>query len=149
RLGLGFSTNLSARDPTDPWVLHESTPELFDFVEYSAPLSLEEARDQAPRFAVLEAHLASLPAIFHPVHLNLWGPETESEERLALLAEHLAAVRSPWVGNDVAWWHHGGTPFPGYLYLGAPLDERGVEEAAVHALRAQARLPVPLLLENP
>lgn len=149
RLGLGLSTNLSARDPTDPWELHAAHPGLFDFVEYSAPLSVDEARAAAPRFAALEAALPELPAIFHPVHLNLWGPELESDERLAQLAAHLSAVCSPWVGNDVAWWHHRGTPFPGYLYVSPPLDERGVEEAAVHALAAQARLPVPLLLENP
>jgi uncharacterized protein (UPF0276 family) len=147
-MGLGLSVNLDARAVPDPWALHARRPDLFDFVEYSAPLSLAEAR-AAPRMADLERAQRTLPAVFHPVHLNLHGPELESKRALAALSDHLEAVGSPWVGNDVGWWHQGGAPFPGHLYLPPALDAAGLSDAVAHALHVQAHLPVPLLLENP
>lgn len=148
-MGLGLSTNLGPRDQPDPYRLLAERPGLFDYVEYSAPLSFAEARALPGRFATLLARRSEVPAIFHPVELNLWGPEPETEEALALLAEHCAEVGTPWVGNDVAWWHHGGQVFPGYLYLPPPLDEASLAECADHAAAIARRLPVPLLLENP
>ncbi|WP_373044816.1 DUF692 family multinuclear iron-containing protein [Vulgatibacter sp.] len=148
-MGLGLSTNLGPRDRPDPWLLHDTAPGLFDFVEYSAPLRIEEARAQAARFSALWDRRAELPAIFHPVHLNLWGPALESEENLAALAEHLRAIGSPWVGNDVGWWHHRDAPFPGYLYVVPPLTRAAVAQCAAHAVHVQAAIDVPLLLENP
>ncbi|MHB1847326.1 MAG: MbnB/TglH/ChrH family RiPP precursor modification enzyme, partial [Deltaproteobacteria bacterium] len=148
-LGLGLSTNLGARDRPDPHRLAAQTPGLLDFVEYSAPLSLPEALAQAPRLARAVAERARLPLVFHPVYLNLWGPRLETSEALAALAAQLRETGSPWVGNDVAWWHSQGEPFPGYLYLPPPLDERGLLACAAHARHVQGALPVPLLLENP
>lgn len=148
-MGLGLSTNLGPRDRPDPWRLHDARPDLFDFVEYSAPLSLEAARASAARMEVLLARRDDLPAIFHPVHLNLWGPELEPAADLAALRDHLRAVGSPWVGNDVGWWHRRGVPFPGHLYVAPPFDTRGVEQCAAHAAHVQAAIDVPLLLENP
>jgi len=148
-MGLGLSTNLGPADRPDPWLLHDRAPGLFDFVEYSAPLDLEAARREAAKFPLLWERRAELPVIFHPVHLNLWGPELESAENLAALRAHLAAVGSPWVGNDVGWWHHRDAPFPGYLYVAPPLTRAGVEQCAAHAAHVQAHLDVPLLLENP
>lgn len=148
-MGLGLSTNLGERDRPDPWRLHDESPDLFDFVEYSAPLSLKRARREAARFPLLEARLGELPAILHPVHLNLWGPELESERNLEALAAHLEAVRSPWVSDDVAWWHRSGAAFPGYFYVAPPFDEAAIPSCVAHALHVQRRLPVPLLLENP
>lgn len=147
-MGLGLSVNLDGRAAPDPWALHGRHPDLFDFVEYSAPLALAEAR-QAPRMATLEKHRGTLPALFHPVHLNLHGPELESTRALDALNAQLLAIGSPWVGNDVGWWHQGGAPFPGHLYLPPPLDAAGLDDAVAHALHVQARLEVPLLLENP
>ncbi len=147
-LGLGLAVNADGRSLPDPLQLLRRSPEAFDFVEYSAPLSIAQARREAP---VLNALLArgDVPLLFHPVHLNLWGPELESEESLAALCEHLAAVRSPWVSNDVAWWHRGGRELPGYLYLPPPFSEEGIQGCAAHALAIAERCPVPLLLENP
>ena len=55
---------------------------------------------------------AALPALFHPVHLNLRGPARAA--RAAHRARGPRARRgSPWVGNDVAWWH-AGAAVPGY-----------------------------------
>ena len=148
-MGLGLSTNLGPADRPDPWRIHDRSKGLFDFVEYSAPLDLETARREAARFSTLWERRRELPAIFHPVHLNLWGPELESEANLAALRAHLAAVGSPWVGNDVGWWHHRDVPFPGYLYVAPPLTRAGVEQCVAHALHVQAHVDVPLLLENP
>jgi len=148
-MGLGLSANLDARAVPNPWQLHNRHPDLFDFVEYSAPLALQEARRHAPLMATLEDSLGTLPAVFHPVHLNLHGPALEDPKSLEALAEHARVVSSPWVGNDVGWWHHKGSAFPGYLYVAPTLDARGLDDAVVHALHVQASLEVPLLLENP
>ncbi|HEY8209819.1 MAG TPA: DUF692 family multinuclear iron-containing protein [Myxococcaceae bacterium] len=149
-LGLGLSTNLAERGAPDPFAILGAAPGAFDCVEYSAPLDVEQARREAPAFAALEAHAArGVPALFHPVHLNLYGPELESAEALRALDAHARAVGSPWVGNDVAWWHAGGVPFPGYLYVPPPLTEDGLRDCSVHARHVQAALSVPLLLENP
>lgn len=144
--GLGLSSNLDASLAPNPYQMDRS---LFDFVEYSAPLNLAQAREEASLFETMWAARAQVPVLFHPVHLNLYGPTLESEEALRDLDEHARAVESAWVGNDVGWWHEGGKPFPGYLYLPPPLNEAGVHDATAHALHVQSRLSVPLLLENP
>ncbi|RKG95240.1 DUF692 family protein [Corallococcus sp. CA053C] len=148
-LGLGLSSNLSASDMPHPYRLLDAAPGLFDFVEYSAPISLEEARAQATLFPEMWRRRADVPVLFHPVHLNLWGPELEPASALAELDAHARAVGSPWVGNDVGWWHAGGQPFPGYLYVTPPFNEAGLRDCAAHALHIQAALSVPLVVENP
>ncbi len=148
-LGLGLAANADGRSPPHPYRLLEAAPGAFDYVEYSAPLSLAQARQEGPLFEELLARRAEVPCLFHPVHLNLWGPELEPDGALQALGEHLRAVGSPWVSNDVAWWHAGGRELPGFLYLAPPFSEQGVAACAAHALAVQARCPVPLLLENP
>jgi uncharacterized protein (UPF0276 family) len=147
--GLGLSSNLSLHDVPQPWALLAAEPGLFDVVEYSAPLDLERARREASLFAVLWEARDRVPVLFHPVHLNLYGPELESEEALASLDGHARAVGSAWVGNDVGWWHSQGQPLPGYLYLPPPLSAAGLADAVAHASHVQAHLSVPLVLENP
>lgn len=148
-LGLGLSSNLDPAVEPDPWALHAAEPGLFDLVEYSAPLSLEVAEREAGLFGTLMASRVRLPVLFHPVHLNLAGPELEPTGRLAALEAHARAVGSPWVGNDVAWWHVGGQALPGYLYVPPSFSEAGLEVAAAHALHVASALSVPLALENP
>jgi uncharacterized protein len=148
-LGLGLSSNLDPAVEPNPWALHAAEPGLLDVVEYSAPLPLEEAEQQAGLFPALREALAQLPVLFHPVHLNLAGPEVEPSGRLAALDAHARAVGSPWVGNDVAWWHVQGQALPGYLYLPPPFSTAGLEVAAAHALHVASALSVPLALENP
>ncbi len=139
-LGLGLTANLDGMAPPDPWALHAQQPGLFDFVEYSAPLAYD---------ASLWNGREGLPVLFHPVHLNLWGPKLESPEALRALDEQARRVGSPWVGNDIGWWHAEGEAIPGYLYVAPPLDARGLDEATVHTRHVQAHLSVPLALENP
>ncbi len=148
-LGLGLSSNLDPAVEPDPWALHAADPGLLDLVEYSAPLSLQEARRDAGLFGALWAARERLPALFHPVHLNLAGPELEAPDRLAALDAHARAVGTPWVGNDVAWWHVHGTALPGYLYLPPAFSGAGLDVAAAHALHVAEALSVPLALENP
>jgi uncharacterized protein (UPF0276 family) len=147
--GLGLSSNLSTADVPQPYRLLDESPGLFDYVEYSAPLSLDEARAQASLFPEMWRRRADVPVLFHPVHLNLWGPELEPAEALQALDAHARTVESPWVGNDVGWWHVAGQPFPGYLYFTPPFNEAGLAEATAHALHTQAHLSMPLALENP
>lgn len=148
-LGLGLSSNLDARVRPNPYRLLANDRTLFDFVEYSAPLDVEEAQRTASLFAEMFAKRDDVRVLFHPVHLNLYGPTLEAKENLRALDRHAKAVGSPWVGNDVGWWHEGGQPFPGYLYIPPPLTAAGVSDCAAHALHVQAELSVPLLLENP
>jgi uncharacterized protein (UPF0276 family) len=147
--GLGLSSNLSVHDVPQPWALLAAQPGLFDVVEYSAPLDLETARREASLFPLLWEERERVPVLFHPVHLNLYGPELEAEAALANLDAHARAVGSAWVGNDVGWWHHQGQPFPGYLYLPPPLSMTGLSDAVAHASHVQAHLSMPLVLENP
>ena len=123
--GLGLSSNLSVLDVPQPWALLQAEPGLFDVVEYSAPLELGQARREASLFPTLWEARERVPVLFHPVHLNLYGPELEAKEALANLDAHARAVGSAWVGNDVGWWHSGGEPLPGYLYLPPPLSPAG------------------------
>ncbi|WP_164014260.1 DUF692 domain-containing protein [Pyxidicoccus trucidator] len=147
--GLGLSSNLSTADVPQPYRMLDESPGLFDFVEYSAPLSLDEARAQASLFPEMWRRRPEVPVLFHPVHLNLWGPELEPASALAELDAHARAVGSPWVGNDVGWWHVGGQPFPGYLYFTPPFNEAGLRDSVAHALHVQRHLSLPLVLENP
>jgi uncharacterized protein (UPF0276 family) len=147
--GLGLSSNLSTADVPQPYRLLDASPGLFDFVEYSAPLSLDEARAHASLFPEMWRRREEVPVLFHPVHLNLWGPELEPAAALAALDAHAREVGSPWVGNDVGWWHVGGQPFPGYLYFTPPFNEAGLGDCAAHALHVQRHLSRPLVLENP
>lgn len=147
--GLGLSSNLDAAEQPNPYRVHARHPGLFDFVEYSAPLELAEAQAQASLFPTLWAQRETLPVLFHPVHLNLWGPELQDVDSLRALDAHARAVGSAWVGNDVGWWHAGGEAFPGYLFIAPPMDARGLEDCVAHAQHVQAHLSVPLVLENP
>jgi uncharacterized protein len=147
--GLGLSSNLSLNDVPQPWALLDAEPGLFDVVEYSAPLDLSRARQEASLFPTLWEARARVPVLFHPVHLNLYGPTLESLEALAHLDAHAQAVGSAWVGNDVGWWHSGGEPLPGYLYLPPSLSRAGLDDAVAHASHVQAHLSMPLALENP
>jgi uncharacterized protein len=148
-MGLGLSSNLDASASPHPYRLLEEEPGLFDYVEYSAPLSLDEASHHASLFPTLWARRAEVPVLFHPVHLNLYGPALESTAALAHLDAHARAVGSAWVGNDVGWWHADGEPFPGYLYIAPPFTRAGIADAAEHALHVRSHLSVPLVLENP
>ncbi|WNG37555.1 DUF692 family protein [Archangium violaceum] len=147
--GLGLSSNLDAADQPHPYRLLAGFPGLFDFVEYSAPLSLDETREHASLFPRMWERRQDVPVLFHPVHLNLYGPELESVKALEDLDAHARAVGSAWVGNDIGWWHSGGQPFPGYLYFTPPFTEAGIRDCVAHALHVQSHLSVPLALENP
>ncbi|NVJ04167.1 DUF692 family protein [Myxococcus sp. AM001] len=147
--GLGLSSNLSVADVPQPYRLLDESPGLFDYVEYSAPLSLEESKAHASLFPEMWRRRQDVPVLFHPVHLNLWGPALEPGQALRELDAHARAVESAWVGNDVGWWHVDGQPFPGYLYFTPPFNEAGLEACVSHALHVQRHLSRPLALENP
>lgn len=148
-LGLGLSSNAQRDDVPRPYAMLDAHPGLFDFVEYSAPLDVALARTEATLFGEMEARRSTVPLVYHPVHLNLFGPALESAERLALCAAHVQAVGSPWVSNDVGWWHHEGIALPGYLYLPPPLTTEGLAAAVTHVAHVRDAMPVPLLIENP
>jgi uncharacterized protein (UPF0276 family) len=148
-MGLGLSSNASATDRPNPYRLLSEQPKLFDFVEYSAPLAIDRAEREASLFPTMLERRAETPLLFHPGHLNLYGPELEPPEVVEQLRQHAEAVGSPWVGNDVGWWHVEGRAFPGYVYLAPPLDPRGLDSCVAHAVAIQEKLGVPLALENP
>ncbi len=148
-LGLGLSTNAQLTDVPRPYALLDAHPGAFDYVEYSAPLDVAQARTEATLFPEMERRRPQVPLVYHPVHLNLFGAELESKDRLALAAAHVTAVGSPWVSNDVGWWHHAGTALPGYLYVTPPLSAAGLEQCVRHVAHVRDAMPVPLLIENP
>jgi uncharacterized protein (UPF0276 family) len=148
-LGLGLSSNAQRADVPRPYELKRRHPESFDYLEYSAPLDVEAAAREASLFDTMLAHRAEVPLVYHPVHLNLFGPALETRARLGQLNRHCARVGSPWVSNDVAWWHHAGELLPGALYLSPPMTAEALAVAVTHARAVQAAVEVPLLLENP
>lgn len=148
-LGLGLSSNAQTNDAPHPYALLDAHPGLFDYLEYSAPLDVAQAREEASLFPELERRRPQVPLVYHPVHLNLFGAELEAAERLALAAAHVQAVGSPWVSNDVGWWHHAGHAVPGYLYLSPPLTAQGLAQCVQHVAHVRDAMPVPLLIENP
>lgn len=148
-LGLGLSSNAQVSDQPRPYALLDAHPGLFDYVEYSAPLDVVQARAEATLFPELERRRQEVPVVYHPVHLNLFGAQLESAERLALCAAHVMAMGSPWVSNDAGWWHHGGNALPGYLYLSPPLTAEGLGQCVHHVEHVRDAMPVPLLIENP
>ncbi len=148
-LGLGLSSNAQTHDAPKPYALLDAHHGLFDYLEYSAPLDLDVARAQATLFPEMERRRGEVPLVYHPVHINLWGPELEAAERLTACAAHVQAVGSPWVSNDVGWWHHRGQALPGYQYLSPPLSEDALAECVAHAAHVRDAMPVPVLLENP
>jgi uncharacterized protein (UPF0276 family) len=148
-LGLGLSSNAQHDDQPRPYALLDEQPGAFDYLEYSAPLSLDEARRHASLFPQMLARRGTVPLLFHPVHLNLFGPTLERAENLEALKAHCLHVGSPWVSNDVAWWHSHGHSLPGSVYIAPPLNEWALRLAEKHAQVIQQAVGIPLLLENP
>ena len=146
--GLGLSSNLNSADQPHPYRLLAESPGLFDFVEYSAPLSLDETRQHASLFPEMWERRGNVPVLFHPVHLNLYGPELEPVKALTDLDAHARAVGSAWVGNDIGWWHSGGQPFPGYLYFTPPFTEAGVPSQRVRLIPGRALEVLPRLTDG-
>lgn len=148
-LGLGLSSNAQVVDVPRPYELLRRNPGAFDYLEYSAPLEVDAAAREATLFPEMLQRRAEVPLVFHPVHLNLYGPQLEAPHRLAAIRRHCELVQSPWVSNDVAWWHHGEGTFPGALYLSPPLTLEALSVCVRHARAVREAVGVPLLLENP
>jgi uncharacterized protein len=148
-LGLGLSSNAQVADVPRPYELLRRHPDAFDYLEYSAPLDVDAAAREATLFPEMLQRRGEVPLVFHPVHLNLYGPQLESPGRLAAIRRHCELVQSPWVSNDVAWWHHGEGTFPGALYLSPPLTPEALSVCVRHAHTVRDAVGVPLLLENP
>src|SRR5687768_16035889 len=81
-LGLGLSSNMDVRGRPHPYQMLDTDPDLFDYVEYSALLLIYLARSEASSLAEMEVRLESTPVLFHPVHLNQYGPELEADRSL-------------------------------------------------------------------
>ncbi len=148
-LGLGLSSNAQSTDWPQPYRVRAAAPDSFDYLEYSAPISLEAARREATLLPTMEAHRDEVPLLFHPVFLNLGGPALATKDELEALSDHLRAVGSPWLSNDIGWWQSSGQPFPGFLYLPPPLEPAFLEETQAHVEQVRDAIDVPLLLENP
>src|ERR1043166_3477716 len=88
-LGLGIGTNLGPGDLPDPFALLGRGEGTIDYVEYSAPLDFDEALQASEKLVRLHRVRNEVQALFHPVHLNLWGPEYNTDEELAALDRHL------------------------------------------------------------
>ena len=116
-LGLGLSSNAQLNDAPHPYALLDAHPGLFDYVEYSAPLDVAEARAQASLFAEMEKRLATTPLVYHPVHLNLFGAELESlvtneatSPRLDRASRDRLVANLPWYRESIAQLQAGPVP---------------------------------------
>lgn len=115
------------------------------FVEYAG------AVDVAPVEASVRAlHERGVPVLYHPSCLNLCGPFPNPPAWLAAVADHVAAVRSVWLAQDVAVCFVGATG--GYsiqlgYFVPPVLTRDGLDEAVLRVSEVRSRVPAPLLLE--
>ena len=117
------------------------------FVEYAGPVHIDAARDGVDALAAL-----GVPVLYHPSALNLCGPWPNPAAWVAAVAAHAAAVRSPWLAQDVAVCFVGDAG--GYSvqlgYFVPPVfSAAGCAEATARVAEVCGALDRPLLLEPP
>lgn len=141
---LGVGASLSFGVEPDPVALarSEGGP---DFIEYAG------AVDPAPvRRAVDTLRELGVPVLYHPSCLNLCGPWKNPEPWLAAVDDHVRAVGSAWLAQDVSVCFVGDTP--GYsiqlgYFIPPERTEAGLAEAVARVAEVRSRVGAPLLLE--
>lgn len=141
---LGVGASLSFGVEPDPVAL-AAAPGGPDFVEYAG------AVDPGPVRAAVEALAAlDVPVLYHPSCLNLCGPWPNPPAWVAAVDQHVRAVSSPWLAQDVSVCFVGDVP--GYsIQLGYFIPPARTEDALTEAidrvLEVRDAVGAPLLLE--
>jgi uncharacterized protein (UPF0276 family) len=132
--GLGWRREIAAD------LLH--APEAIDLVEVTAERCFFDRR--ARREAVALA--AIWPVVPHGVKLSLGSSDGLDEARVARLARLARDLHAPFVTEHLAFTRAAGVDV-GHL-TALPRTRAAVRVLAAHIARAQALLPVPLVVEN-
>jgi uncharacterized protein (UPF0276 family) len=141
---LGVGVSLSFGMAPDPVALARS-PGGPSFVEYAGAVQHEHVAGPVAQLREL-----GVPVLFHPSCLNLCGPWPNPPQWLAAVAEHVAAVESAWLAQDVSVCFVGDEP--GYSiqlgYFVPPiLTADSLDQAVARVREVRAAVPAPLLLE--
>lgn len=141
---LGVGASLSFGTEPDPVQLAR-LPGGPSFIEYAGAVdwqSLEPALSQLKR--------AGVPLLYHPSCLNLCGPYPNPTPWIQAVSQHVAAVDSAWLAQDVSICFVGDTP--GYsiqlgYFIPPILTRESLAQAVVRVREVTDRITVPLLLE--
>ena len=141
-LGVGASLSFGmAPDPVD-LALRPHGP---SFIEYAG--AVQSALVAAP---VAKLRAAGIPVLYHPSCLNLCGPWPNPRPWIEAVRDHVEAVDSAWLAQDVATCFVGEEP--GYSiqlgYFVPPiLTPASLDEATQRVEEVRSLLARPLLLE--
>jgi uncharacterized protein (UPF0276 family) len=143
---LGVGASLSFGMEPDPVALVdlEGGP---SFIEYAGAVQSE-----LYSAAIAQLHAKDTPVLYHPSCMNLCGPWPNHPQWLQAIAEHVDAVKSPWLAQDVAVCYAGERP--GYsiqlgYFISPILTEASLDEAVQRVLEVRRVVKRPLLLEPP
>lgn len=141
---LGVGASLSFGVEPDPVALAES-PGGPSFIEYAGTV---DHRLYAEATSRLKSR--GTPVLYHPSCLNLCGPHPNPPAWLASVDEHVRAVGSAWLAQDVATCFVGDTP--GYsiqlgYFVPPVLTRDALEEAVERVMEVRHAVHAPLLLE--
>lgn len=141
-LGVGASLSFGAQP--DPVAL-AAAPGGPSFIEYAGAVQHSFMREPLDQLRKLK-----IPLLYHPSCLNLCGPYPNPLGWLAAVNDHVRAVGSAWLAQDVATCFIGDEP--GYSiqlgYFLPPVFTRdSLDEAVVRVGEVRRMVRAPLLLE--
>ena len=142
---LGLGASLSLCEEPNPLVLVEQAggPQ---FIEYAGLCDVERVwADVQPLLQ------RQIPVLFHPSFINFCGTLANDDHWLAMTAEHVARVQSPWFAQDCAYCHWGAAGYSsqfGY-FIGPILNRESLDRAIDRVNEVKAVVRAPLLLEPP
>lgn len=117
---------------------------LVDYLE----LPFEQLRQTPALASLLDTH----PVILHCASLSIAGFVPPSEKTVVAIAEEASRMRTPWIGEHLAFVSADGLDdgaTTGLTYTMCPqLSEETVDRVVVNLAALAGRLPVPLIIEN-
>ena len=143
---LGVGVSLSLASQPDPVALAQSQggPQ---FVEYAGMAEVGRVLAEVQRLKD-----TGTPVLFHPSYINFCGSFPNSPDWLAVTAEHIRAVGSPWFAQDCAYcfWDQGFGYSTQLGYFIPPIfNQASLDKAVERVAEVQACMPVPVAIEPP
>ena len=143
-LGIGASLSLSSKPDPVTLVKTKGGPA---FVEYAGLVDVEAIIDEVSR-----VHDAGASVLYHPSYINFCGSYPNSTDWLEETAKHVAAVKSAWFAQDVAYcFRDTGAAYSTSLgYFIPPVFNQASLDKAVQRVReVKSIVPVPVAVEPP
>ncbi len=143
---LGVGVSLSFGVEPDPVVLaqRKGGP---SFIEYAGAVQHSWMRQ-----SIRTLQEKNVPMLYHPSCLNLCGPFPNPSGWLRAIQQHLEAVQSPWLAQDVSICF--ASQIPGYsnqlgYFIPPILNKASLNQAITRVREVVEAVGVPLLLEPP